>query len=141
MACFLHKMAVFIQFFCILCISAFKRVENECGNTFPLLTRCISALNANFREWHSCIFQLKPAFQMNFERCFAGLQDCIKHIMHLCEIHCILCNDAIAYVLIFGCFCGPIHLYRKCASHCIYTQVIAYLICSMKCLNESSLLQ
>ena len=141
MACFLHKMAVFIQFFCIFCISAFKRAENECGNTFPLLARCILALNADFRVRHSCIFQLKMAFQMNVECCFAGLHACIKHIIHLCEIHCILCNGAITYAFSFSRFSWTIHLYRKCASHCVYMQVIAYLIYSMKCLNESSLLQ
>ena len=125
MAGFLHKMAVFIQFFCILCISAFKRAVNECGNTFPLLAQCISALNTDFSIWHSCIFKLKAAFQMNFGCCFAGLHACINHIIHLCEIHCILCNGAITYALIFGYFGGPIHLYRKCASHCVNTQVIA----------------
>lgn len=141
MACFLHKMAVFIQFFCIFCISAFTGAENECGSMLPLLTRCILALNTDFSVWHSCIFKLKAAFQMKFERCFAGLHACIKHIIHLCEIHCILCNGAVAYALIFGCFCGPIHLCKKCASHCVYTQVIACLICSMKYLKKSLLLQ
>lgn len=141
MAGFLHKMAVFIQFFCILCISAFKRAKNECGNTFPLLAQCISALNADFRVLNSCIFQLKTAFQMNFECCFAGLQACIKHIIHLCKIHCILCNGAIAYALIFGYFGGLIHLYRKYASNCVYMQVIACLICSMKWLKKSLLFQ
>lgn len=125
MACFLHKMAVFIQFFCILCISAFKRAENGRGNTIPLFARCILALNADFRVWHSCIFKLKSAFQMKFERCFAGLHACIKHIIHLCEIHCILCNDAIVCALIFSRFDRLIQLCKKYASHCVYTQVIA----------------
>lgn len=125
MACFLHKMVVFIQFFCILCIYAFTGAVNGRCNTIPLFAQCILALNANFSVWNSCIFQLKPAFQMNFEGCFAGLHACIKHIIHLCEIHCILCNGVIAHALIFGCFCGPIQLCKKYASNCVYTQVIA----------------
>ena len=124
MVCFLHKMVVFIQFFCIFCISAFTGAENGCDNTFPLLAQCILALNADFSVWHSCIFKLKAAFQMNFKCCFAGSQACINHIIHLCEIHCILYNGAIAYALIFGLFCGPIHLYRKCASYCVIRNML-----------------
>ena len=112
-----HRFALHTRHFCI---SAFTGVENGCGNIFPLLTQCISALNADFSVWHSCIFKLKTAFQMDCKPCFAGLQACITHIIHLCEIHCILCNGAIAYALIFGLFCGPIHLCKKCASHCVF---------------------